>query len=111
MVISTLAMVLAFATPALGCCFLYPLIKNATENSDKIVYIVAFALGAIISLTMLIFLLNPKATYKIYYEKTVDEQGNEQAVRPRFIPIAFNEWWSIITFIISPIPLIIVAFI
>ena len=111
MTISTLAMVFSFAMPALNCCYLFPFIKNATDNTDKVVYLIAFIIGAIISLTMLVLLLNPKATYRIYYDKVVDENGNEQTVRPRFIPIAFNEWWAVITFIISVIPLIIVSFI
>lgn len=110
MIISTLAMVLSFAMPAINCCYLYPLIKNATDNVDKTVYLIAFIIGAFFALAMLVLLLNPKATYKIYYDKVADENGNEQIVRPRFIPIAFNEWWAIITFLLSTIPLIIAAF-
>ena len=111
MTVSTLSMVISFAMPALNCCYLYPLIKNATDSGDRAIYLIAFVVGAILALAMLVFLLNPKATYKIYYDKVLDEQGNEQMVRPRFIPIAFNEWWSVVTFLLSPIPLIIISFI
>ena len=104
-------MVFAFAIPALECCYIFPLLKVATESSDKAIYITAIVVGIILSLAMLIFSLNPKATYKIYLDKSVDKNGNEVMMRPSFIPIAFNEWWSIITFVLSPIPFIIINFI
>ena len=110
-IISSLTMVFAFAIPALECCYIFPLLKVATESSDKAIYITAIVVGIILSLAMLIFSLNPKATYKIYLDKSVDKNGNEVMMRPSFIPIAFNEWWSIITFVLSPIPFIIINFI
>ena len=110
MILSTLAMVFAFAVPALECCYIFPYFNNMVGN-EKTVYLVAFIVGAVISLTMLIFLLNPRATYKIYLDKTTDKDGNEIFARPKFIPMAFNEWWAIFTFILSPIPLLIISFI
>ena len=109
MILSTLAMVFAFALPALECCYILPYFKNMVGN-EKTVYLVAFILGALISLTMLVFLFNPKATYKIYLDKTVDKDGNEVFARPKFIPMAFNEWWSIFTLFLSTIPLITISF-
>ena len=109
MILSTLAMVFAFALPALKCCYILPYFKNMGGN-EKTVYLVAFILGALISLTMLVFLFNPKATYKIYLDKTVDKDGNEVFARPKFIPMAFNEWWSIFTLFLSTIPLIVINF-
>ena len=41
----------------------------------------------------------------------VDKDGNEVMARPKSIPIAFNEWWAIITYTLSPIPLILLSFI
>jgi len=107
--VSTLAMVCAFALPALASCIIYPFFKVATGN-HKVIYLIAFIVGALLSLAMLIFLLNPRATYKIYMDKHEDKDGNIVTVRPKFIPIAFNEWWSIFTFILSPIPLLIITF-
>ena len=110
MILSTFAMVFAFAVPALECCYIYPYFNNMVGN-EKTIYLVAFIVGVVISLTMLIFLLNPKATYKIYLDKTTDKDGNEVFSRPKFIPMAFNEWWTIITYFISPLPFIIISFI
>ena len=110
MMVSTLAMVCAFMMPALACCVIYPELKDAI-SSTKPAYLVAFIIGALMAVTMLIFLLNPRATYKIYMDKHEDEDGNITMVRPKFIPMAFNEWWAIFTFVLSPIPLLITTFI
>ena len=107
---STLTMTCAFAMPALACCVIYPSFKDAVGNNQTI-YLVAFIVGAILSLAMLVFLLNPRATYKIYMDKSEDKDGNVVMTRPKFIPMAFNEWWAIFTFILSPIPLLIISFI
>ena len=109
MMISTIGMVVAFALPAMACSIIFPSYRDSLEH--KVVYLVAFIIGAIMAVAMLILLLNPRATYKIYMEKDKNPDGTERAVRPRFIPIAFNEWWAIITFILSPIPLLITSFI
>ncbi len=107
---STLTMTCAFAMPALACCIIYPQFKDAI-SCTKVTYLVAFIIGAVMSLAMLIFLLNPRATYKIYMDKSEDKDGNIVMTRPKFIPMAFNEWWAIFTFILSPIPLLIISFI
>ena len=49
--------------------------------------------------------------YKIYMDKSEDKDGNVVMTRLKFIPMAFNEWWAIFTFILSPIPLLIISFI
>ena len=110
MILSTLAMVFAFALPALESVYIFPYFRNF-EGLEKNVYLAAFIVGVLISLIMLIFIFNPKATYKIYLDKSVDENGNEVFSRPKFIPMAFNEWWAIITYFISPLPFIIISFI
>ena len=110
MMMSTLTMVCAFAMPALACSIIFPQFRDAVGNV-KVTYLVAFIVGAVMSLAMLIFLLNPRATYKIYMDKSEDKDGNIVMNRPKFIPMAFNEWWAIFTFILSPIPLLITTFI
>ena len=110
MMMSTLTMVCAFAMPALACSIIYPQFRDAVNNT-KIVYLVAFIVGTIMSLAMLVFLLNPRAPYKIYMDKHEDKDGNITMIRPKFIPMAFNEWWAIFTFMLSPIPLLITMFI
>ena len=110
-VISTLTMTLAFAMPALNALLGYESLRVVEADYAKALSITAIALGAIFAVIMVIFLLNPKATYKIYLDKSVDENGNEVMARPKFIPIAFNEWWAIFTYFLSPIPLILLSFI
>ena len=111
MVVSTLCMTCAFAMPALNALLGYEALKAAEVDSSKVLSIIAIVIGIILALTMVILLLNPRATYNIYLDKSVDENGNEVMARPKFIPIAFNEWWAIFTYILSPIPLIFVSFI
>ncbi len=106
MIVSTLCMTCAFALPALNALVGYETFKMAEVDSSKVLSIIAIVIGIILALTMVILLLNPRATYKIYLDKSVDENGNEVMARPKFIPIAFNEWWAIFTFILSPLPLI-----
>lgn len=111
MIISTLAMVLAMGMPALGSFIAIERLRLVTDGVNKALCIIALVVGVVLATTMLIFVFNPKATYKIYLEKATDEKGNEVTVRPKSIPMAFNEWWSIITYLLSPLALVIISFI
>ena len=106
MVVSTLCMTCAFAMPALNAVVGYEALRAAEVDSTKVLSIIAIVIGIILALTMVVLLLNPRATYNIYLDKSVDENGNEVMARPKFIPIAFNEWWAIFTFVLSPLPLL-----
>lgn len=110
MMISTVTMTLAMGLPAFACFSVYASLKVA-PNDQKWIYVLAISVGALLALTMLVFIFNPKATYKIYLDKSVDKDGNEVMMRPKFIPIAFNEWWSIFTYVLSALPLLIISFI
>ena len=108
---STLAMTLSFAMPALNALLGYEAFRIHEVDTAKVLSVIAMIVGAILAVVMIIFLFNPKATYKIYLDKSVDKDGNEVMARPKFIPIAFNEWWAIITYMLSPLPLVILSFI
>lgn len=110
-VISTLTMTLAFAMPALNALLGYESLRINEVDTAKALSVIAIVVGAILAVVMVIFLFNPRATYKIYLDKSVDKDGNEVMARPKFIPIAFNEWWAIITYMLSPLPLVILNFI
>ena len=110
-IVSTLAMTLSFAMPALNALLGYEAFRIHEVDSAKALSVIAMVVGAILAVVMIIFLFNPKATYKIYLDKSVDKDGNEVMARPKFIPIAFNEWWAIITYMLSPLPLVIISFI
>ena len=110
-IVSTLAMTLSFAMPALNALLGYEAFRINEVDTAKALSVVAIVVGALLAVVMVIFLFNPKATYKIYLDKSVDKDGNEVMARPKFIPIAFNEWWAIITYMLSPLPLVILSFI
>ena len=110
-IVSTLAMTLSFAMPALNALLGYEAFRIHEVDSAKALSVIAMVVGAILAVVMIIFLFNPKATYKIYLDKSVDKDGNEVMARPKFIPIAFNEWWAIITYMLSPLPLVILSFV
>ena len=110
-IVSTLAMTLSFAMPALNALLGYEAFRIHEVDTAKALSVIAMVVGAILAVVMIIFLFNPKATYKIYLDKSVDKDGNEVMARPKFIPIAFNEWWAIITYMLSPLPLVILSFI
>ena len=110
-IVSTLAMTLSFAMPALNALLGYEAFRIHEVDTAKTLSVIAMVVGAILAVVMIIFLFNPKATYKIYLDKSVDKDGNEVMARPKFIPIAFNEWWAIITYMLSPLPLVILSFI
>ena len=111
MVVSTLCMTCAFAMPALNALLGYEAFRVNEVDAAKALSVIAIVVGAILAVVMVIFLFNPRATYKIYLDKSVDKDGNEVMARPKFIPIAFNEWWAIITYMLFPLPLVILSFI
>ena len=111
MIVSTLAMTLSFAMPALNALLGYEAFRIHEVDTAKVLSVISMVVGAILAVVMIIFLFNPKATYKIYLDKSVDKDGNEVMARPKFIPIAFNEWWAIITYMLSPLPLVILSFV
>jgi hypothetical protein len=111
MIVSTLAMTLSFAMPALNALLGYEAFRIHEVDTAKALSVIAIVVGALLAVVMIIFLFNPKATYKIYLDKSVDKDGNEVMARPKFIPIAFNEWWAIITYMLSPLPLVILSFV
>ena len=110
-IVSTLAMTLSFAMPALNALLGYEAFRIHEVDTAKALSVIAMVVGAILAVAMIIFLFNPKATYKIYLDKSIDKDGNEVMARPKFIPIAFNEWWAIFTYMLSPLPLVIISFI
>ena len=109
--ISSLAMVFSIGISALICFIAINKLKIVVGNTNQALSIIAIIVSALLGIIMLLFAFNPKATYKIYYEKETDENGNEKLIRPKFIPMAFNEWLTIITFLLSPLGLVILTFI
>ena len=75
--------------------------KIATTDLDRILCIISMVYSGLLALSMMGLIINPKLSFKIYYDKTIDEEGNEKLVRPKFIFMALNEWWAIFIFFLS----------
>ncbi|HHT67603.1 MAG TPA: hypothetical protein GX010_05265 [Erysipelotrichaceae bacterium] len=108
---SSIFLVLSLALVSLNSVIAYQQYLLANLEIEKVITIISMILSLLLVLAMLICVLNPRATYKIYMEKSTDESGKVTYKRPRMIPIAFSEWWAIINLIISPLPLLLLFFV
>ena len=59
---------------------------------------------------MIVLILNPRMTFKIYAEKETDENGNEVLKRPKVIAVALSEWWAIFVYFLSPLSILLLLF-
>ena len=101
---ATIAMTISAALPLFNLFNALEQLKVATDN--KPLCIVSMIISGLLALMMVALILNPKLTYKIYYEKKTDENGKEIIQRPKIIVAALSEWWTIFTFIFSPLAIL-----
>ena len=101
--ISTIAMTLSAALPLFN---LLNGIEQVKISNNKAVCIISIVISGLLALGMIILILNPKMTYKIYYEKEITPEGKEIIKRPKVIPVALSEWWAIFTFVASPLAML-----
>ena len=101
--LSTVAMTLSVALPLFN---LLNALDQMKISNNKALCIVSMVISGLLAASMLILILNPKMTYKIYYEKETTPEGKEIMKRPKIIPVALSEWWSIFTFIASPLAIL-----
>lgn len=106
MIVSAVAMTLSAALPMFNFFEAFDQYKLAIEQPNKVLCVISMVVSGLLALTMLLLILNPKLTFKIYYDKAVDEKGNEIVKRPKVIYMALNEWWAIVIFFLSPLALI-----
>ena len=102
-VLSTLAMTLSAALPLFN---LLNALEQFKTSANQTLCIVSMVISGLLALSMIALILNPKMTFKIYYEKEVTPDGKEIMKRPKVIFIALSEWWAIFTFIASPLAMI-----
>lgn len=103
-VLSTLSMTLAGALPLFN--LLNALEQMKTTNGNRTLYIISMIISGLLAFSMIVLILNPKMTFKIYYEKEVTPDGKEIIKRPKIIFVALSEWWAIFTFIASPLAML-----
>ena len=109
-VISVLSMVFSMALAAFNFLIALNEMKIATTETIKVVSIISMVIAGLLSLSMVILILNPKMTFKIYADKRIDDEGNEILERPKVIAIALTEWWSIFVYFLSPLPILLLLF-
>lgn len=108
--LSCTTMVLAMVLPLLNFFSLKSFIDHGPLSTiQNVMAITSLVISGLLSLAMLLFILNPKLSFKIYYDKTVDADGNEVLKRPKVIFLAFNEWMSIFIYFLSPLGLLLFA--
>ena len=73
--------------------------------------IVCIVIGIIIVLAQFVTILNPRLTLNIKAEEQVNENGEKVMVRPKWVVIAFTEWFHIFLFIMNMINITILTFI
>ena len=109
-VVSVLSMVFSMAIPAFNLLIALDEMKNATSETMKVVSIISMVIAGILALSMIVLILSPRMTFKIYAEKETDENGNEVLKRPKVIAVALSEWWAIFVYFLSPLSILLLLF-
>lgn len=111
MALSCIAMVLSLVLPLFNLFLALEQRKVATSQAQDILCIVSMIVSGILSFTMMVLILNPRLTFKIYLDKTVDTEGKEVFIRPKVIFLALNEWMSIFIYFLSPLAVLLISLI
>ena len=109
-VVSVLSMVFSMAIPAFNLLIALNEMKIATNETMKVVSIVSMVIAGLLAVSMMVLILNPRMTFKIYADKRIDEEGNEILERPKVIPVALSEWWAIFVYFLSPLSILLLLF-
>lgn len=109
-VVSVLSMVFSMAISAFNLLIALNEMKIAPNETIKVVSIISMVIAGALSLSMVVLILNPKMTFKIYAEKETDENGNEVLKRPKVIAVALSEWWAIFVYFLSPLSILLLLF-
>ena len=109
MVVSCVLMTLGAAAPLFNFFSAYSQLKIVENDFGKALCFVSMSISAVLAVSMLMLIINPKLTFKIYMDKTTDEQGNEVLERPKLIYMALSEWWAIFLFFISPLAILLLV--
>ena len=111
LVLSILAMTLSVAVTLVNLLFGYSYFKVFTDNASRVLAIISMVVSGLLALTMLVLILNPRLSFKIYLDEETDSSGNEVLKRPKVIFLALNEWVSIFILFLSPISILLLSLI
>ena len=109
MIVSCILMTFGAAVPLFNFFSAYSQLKIVETDLGKALCFVSMSISAVLAISMLILIINPKLTFKIYMDKTVDMQGNEVLERPKLIFMAVNEWWAIFLYFLSPLAILLLV--
>ena len=107
MVLSIVAMVLPIALTMFNFFMAFNQYKITPSEIERVLSLVSMILSGVLAFSSVLLVLNPKLSFKIYYEK--DNYGS--AKRPNIIHLAMTEWLAIFTYFISPLPVILLLII
>ena len=109
MALAAVVMTLGAAIPLFNLLEAFDLMKIATSDIGKVLSIISMVYSGLLALSMMALIINPKLSFKIYYDKTFDEEGNEKLIRPKVIFMALNEWWAIFIFFLAPLAILLLT--
>lgn len=109
MALSCIAMILSLLLPLFNLFLALEQKKVAANQAQDVLCIISMVISGILSLIMLVLILNPKLTFKIYLDKTVDLEGKEVFIRPKVIFLALNEWMAIFIYFLSPLSVLLIS--
>ena len=109
MALSVASMTVTAVLPLFNLFLALNQMKATTSDTYKILCIISMVISGLLSLTMVLLILNPKLSFNIYYDKEIDEEGNEVLKRPKIIFLALNEWWSFFIFFLSTIGILLLT--
>ena len=108
LVLSIFLMTLSLALPLFNMFLAYADYTFYENQASRVLSIISMVVSGILALIMLVLIMNPKLTFKIYLDKRTDSEGNEVLVRPRVIFLALNEWMAIFIYFLTPLAIVLV---
>lgn len=107
-VLSVLTMTLSMSLPLFNFFVAFDQYKLEVEQINQALCIASMAVSSVLACTMVVLILNPKLSFKIYLEKETDSFGNEVLKRPSVIFVALNEWVAIFIYFLSPLGILLI---
>ena len=103
------SMVLSMALPLFNFFLAFSQFNGETDRLKAVLCIVSTVLSGILAATMMVLILNPKLSFKIYYRKEIGLNGKEVLKRPPVIYLAMTEWVAIYIYFFSIIPVLLIC--
>lgn len=103
------SMVLSMALPLFNFFLALNQRRIETDQLKGVLCIVSMALSGLLAISMMVLILNPKLTFKIYYRREIGLNGQEVLKRPPVIYLALTEWVAIFIYFFSIIPVLLIC--